>query len=100
MLLLRGLESLLLNPSPECLEAVRPFLCLHAFSLCDSSNNLHVISRGECMRVRDSLCFSEWALALSLPSVTLPVCEELPIVPDECIGRYSYDTTFQPETEN
>ena len=85
MQLLNGL--LFLNPTPECLEAVNPFLCLHIFQLCDARGNLRTTLREECLRIRETACFSEWARALSiLPPGTLPVCEDLPDSSDECIG--------------
>ncbi len=83
--LLNGL--VLLNPSPECSEQIRPFLCLHIFGLCDTSGNLHTTLREECLRLRDSVCSSEWTTAMSLlPLGTLPVCEDLPDADEECAG--------------
>ena len=83
--LLKGV--LLLNPAPECLESMRPFLCLHIFGLCDTSDNFHTTLRGGCLSVRDDVCSSEWRTAMSfLPPDALPVCEDLPDEVDECTG--------------
>ena len=79
----------LLNPTTECLEELTPFICLHIFGLCDTSGNLHTSLRGDCLKIRDSVCPSQWAVAMSvLPPGTLPVCEDLPDVTEECIGEY------------
>ncbi len=78
-----------LTPTRNCLERIRPFLCLHIFGLCDTSGNLHTTPRGECLRLRDSVCSSEWSRALSfLPPGTLPVCEDLPDMDEECTGNF------------
>ena len=84
---------LLLNPSDRCLEGVQPFLCLHMFSLCDTGGTLHTTLREECLDVRDNLCAAEWErAAFLLPPGTLPVCEDLPDLTDECAG-VSYKTS-------
>ena len=77
------------NTSLECSEEIQPFLCLHMFGLCDASGNLHTSSRGECLRLRDTVCSSEWARAVSLlPSGNLPVCEDLlSNTTDQCTGN-------------
>ena len=86
--LLNGL--FFLNPSPECLETVRPFLCLHVFGLCDSRDNFHTTLREECLRLRDGVCSAEWIAAMSLlPPEALPVCEDLQDSTEECIGKFS-----------
>ena len=39
------------------------------------------------MSLRDNVCSSEWESALRLlPQGTLPVCDDLPDVTDECTG--------------
>ena len=74
-----------LNPSLECEERVRPFLCLHIFGLCDSNNTHHTTLRHECTELRDNVCAREWSTAVDfLPIGTLPVCENLPDLTDEC----------------
>ena len=83
--LMSGLSFL--NPTPECLERVRPFLCLHIFGLCDANGVHHTTLRGECVSLRDDVCSREWESAVRLlPPGTLPVCEDLPDVTDECTG--------------
>ena len=82
-----------LNPSnPQCNEAMIPFLCLYIFTLCDADGHLHTIVRGDCLELRDNICIEEWSQAAALlPPGSLPVCEDLPDVTDECMGRcYMY----------
>jgi hypothetical protein len=78
----------LLNPSPQCREAIMPFLCLYTFTLCDSSNNLHTILREDCLGLRDDICAEEWIQAVGfLGNGILPICENLPDGVDECSGK-------------
>ena len=86
MALINGLSFL--DPSPECREAIMPFLCLFIFSLCDSRNNLHSILRNNCLELRDDICLDEWSQAVGfLGEGVLPVCEDLPDAVDECTGK-------------
>ena len=87
MNLVNGLSFL--NPSPQCREAIIPFLCLYIFTLCDSSNNLHTTLREDCLELRDNICAEEWSQAVGFlgPGV-LPLCEDLPDITDECIGKF------------
>ena len=89
MNLVNGLSFL--NPSPQCREAIIPFLCLYIFTLCDSSNNLHTTSREDCLELRDNICAEEWSQAVGFlgPGV-LPLCDDLPDITDECIGKFAY----------
>jgi hypothetical protein len=83
--LVNGLSFL--NPSPQCREAIMPFLCLYTFTLCDSSNNLHTILREDCLELRDDICAEEWNQAVGfLGNGVLPVCEDLPDITVKCIG--------------
>ena len=86
MLLVNGLS--LANPSEECFEAIIPFLCLALFPLCDSDNNLRTILREDCLSLRDDICVEIWRGATQIlgPGV-LPICEELPDISRECIGK-------------
>ena len=87
MNLVNGLS--LLSPSPQCREAIMPFLCLSIFTLCDSSNHLHTILREDCLELRDNICAEEWRQAVTLLGArVLPVCENLSDSADECIGQY------------
>lgn len=85
-LLTEGLP--LLNPSQECMDIIRPLICLHLFGLCDTNNDLREPVMETCLDVRDNICTREWSVALMFlgPGV-LPVCEELPDQRDECIGK-------------
>ena len=88
MSLVNGLSFL--NPSQQCSEAIMPFLCLSIFSLCDSNNTLHTILRQDCLDIRDDVCDSVWSQAVSfLGDGVLPVCEDLPDVIVDCIGRFN-----------
>ena len=74
--LLFGLR--LLDPTPECREAVEPFLCLYVFGLCDSSGELYLPSSGECETLTTETCAREWTMAQSLlGSDQLPQCNSL-----------------------
>ena len=85
-LLVNGLSFL--NPSPQCREAIIPFLCLYIFTLCDVDGHLHTVVREDCLELRDNICIEEWSQAAALlPPGSLPVCEDLPDATDECIGR-------------
>ena len=64
-----------LSPSPECREAVVPFLCLFLFGLCDTSGLSLQPTSAQCLD-RDRLCEEEWRLAAVLQD--LPDCESLP----------------------
>ena len=88
MTLVNGLS--ILNPSQQCSDAIMPFLCLSIFNLCDSSNTLHTILRQDCLDIRDDVCDSVWSQAVSfLGDGVLPVCEDLPDVIVDCIGRFN-----------
>lgn len=75
------------NPSANCLERIQSFICLHIFGLCDTSGDLHVTTREECLSLRDSVCSDVWMTILSVSQQpgTLPVCEDLPYEMEECI---------------
>ena len=84
-MLLQGLP--LLSPSPECEEAIRPFICSYLFGSCDSDNQPH---RGSqtcrlrkterwcvCMRVGTSEGVSRWRRPIQL--CWSPARERMPI---------------------
>ena len=69
-----------LNPSAECVAAIRPFLCLYLFGVCDSSSQLRQVSFSECVDLRDDICATVWSAAVGfLGDSVLPVCEELSV---------------------
>ena len=75
--LLTGLQ--LLNPSEECQAAIVPFLCFYSFGLCDSSNQPHLPSIEDCVRIGNQTCAAEFRTAISLVGrENLPQCETLP----------------------
>ena len=82
-MLIRGLP--LLSPSPECEEAIKPFVCLYLFGSCDTDNQLHQATQADCLRLRDGVCAQEWALATNfLGEGTLPDCNSLLQQDDQC----------------
>ena len=86
--LINGLSFLTPPPTPECREAIMPFLCLSIFQLCDASNNLHTILRQDCLALRDDVCMKEWSQAAAfLGAGVLPICKDLPDIIDECVGK-------------
>ena len=78
----------LLVPNPECVAVIRPFLCLHAFGLCDIEGAFHGPTMENCLQVRDITCPSVWTRAVDFlgPGV-LPECEFLPNITEECTGK-------------
>ena len=84
-LLLNGLSSPLISASPECEEAVLPFLCLYLFSLCDSNGTLYQPSSMDCVTISTVVCAREWIIATNfLGQEALPQCELLPVATIEC----------------
>ena len=47
------------NLSPKCDVALRSFLCLHLFGVCDG-NSLFLTTGATCSLVRDEVCEREW----------------------------------------
>ena len=83
--LLVGLQ--LLSPSPMCLTAALPLLCLYYFGLCDSSGELYLPSSGECETLTTETCAREWAMAQTLLGIDqLPQCNSLPATSTLCNG--------------
>ena len=70
---------------------IKPFLCLSIFPLCDNEDNVHTILKETCVELRNRTCAREWIAATALLNSfnlqNLPVCEKLPDVSDECIGK-------------
>ena len=84
-LLFNGLSSPLISASPECVEAVLPFLCLYLFRLCDNDGTLYQPSSGDCMTISTVVCAREWAVATEiLGQERLPQCESLPMTSILC----------------
>ena len=92
-----------LAPSAECLAAIRPFLCLYSFGLCDSTGQLRQVSSNECVDLRDDICAREWNAAIVFFGAgALPVCEELSSFSDSCMSDTSSMSGFgePPSVEN
>ena len=78
-----------LDPSPECTEAVVPFLCFYIFPLCDSSGRPYQPSAAECTTVIDGICAREFELVASfVTSDQLIQCQRLPETTLECNGNW------------
>ena len=73
-----------LDPNPQCMEAIKPFLCVSVFKLCDSSNQLHTVLREDCLALRDDVCADIWDF---FDAGVLPVCENLPSATNDCTGK-------------
>ena len=96
-LLINGALSFL-NPSAECLAAIRPFLCLYLFGVCDSSSQLRQVSSSECVDLRDDICATEWSAAVGfLGPGKLPVCEELSVQMADKSCSVNSTSTFSEE---
>ena len=72
-----------LNPSPQCEEAVTPFLCLFLLGLCDSSGVSIEPTSGQCEELRDGVCSTEWSTAQAI-GMDLPDCGILPTEQSTC----------------
>ena len=93
-----GLNSL--SPSPECREAVVPFLCLLLFGLCGSTSGLPLQpTSAECLDIRDRLCVAEWRLVAGLGLIDLPTCEDLPDEQVSCLASGDSMTNESDSTE-
>ena len=81
-LLVTGLE--LIKPSPECQRVALPFFCLYLFGLCDNSSGVSIYPTTEqCEEIRDVICPTEWATALSF-DFNLPDCKIFPMESPSC----------------
>ena len=84
-LLLAGLQHL--SPSLECVTAIKPFICLYLFGLCDASNQLRQVSWADCERIRDELCVEQWKAATTfLEEGVLPDCSTFEDHDIQCTG--------------
>ena len=78
----------LLDPSPECLEVVVPFLCFYIFPLCDSSGRPYQPSAAECNTLTGGICAQEFETAAAfVTGDQLPQCQLLPETTLECNGK-------------
>ena len=78
----------LLNPSPECMQAVVPFLCSYIFPLCDSSGLPYLPSSVQCREIINGICANEFDVAEMLAGESqLPQCQLLPEATRECNGE-------------
>ena len=84
-LLLVGLQYL--SPSLECVTAIKPFMCLYLFGLCDMNNHLHQVSQRDCERIRNELCMEQWKKAtMFLGEGVLPDCSAFEDHDIQCTG--------------
>ena len=86
-----------LNPVPECMEQVIPFICLYTFGgLCSDSSKLYRLSSEECFAITDNVCAREFESARQLVhSDQLPQCQLLPNTSIECNGKLE-QWSFKP----
>ena len=76
----------LLSPTPECVDAIKPFMCLYLFGLCDAKNRLHQVSRAECVRLRDDVCAGPWKIVSDVQAGALPDCSTFEDQEIQCLG--------------
>ena len=61
--------------SDTCASEVKPFLCLYFFGLCDSLSGVsYQPTASQCRHLRDSVCSTEWQLAVAF-GLQLPDCD-------------------------
>ena len=79
---------LLLDPSSECEVAFRLFFCLEQFGLCDDNNQLHQVTRTDCMRLTTDVCSREFTLARNfLGEGVLPSCDSFLDQEIQCLSK-------------
>ena len=79
---------LLVSPSSECEVAFRLFLCLKQFGLCDDNNQLHQVTRTDCMRLTTDVCSREFTLARNfLGEGVLPSCDSFVDQEIQCLSK-------------
>ena len=84
--LLLGLS--LLSPTPECVAAIRPFLCLYLFGVCDTDNRSYQVTQSSCIRLRDDVCAQEFVQAEEIVGQgMLPNCDDLLQQEEGCQGK-------------
>jgi len=83
----------LLNPTSECMQVAKPFLCLYMFGQCSSGEEI-LPSPDQCEAVRNSACAVEWQRAVAILGMNqLPQCESLPSTSEElndCLREFKY----------
>ena len=82
--LLTGLQFF--SASPECVTAIKPFMCLYLFGSCDANNQLRQVSQSECMRLRDDVCAEPWERINMFQEGALPDCSTFVDQEIECLG--------------
>ena len=91
----------ILSPSQECVTAIKPFMCLYLFGLCDANNQLRQVSQTDCVRIRDELCVEQWKAATMIPGVMLPDCSTFEDHDIQCTGTVkSYILTITLEIKS
>ena len=73
--LLQGLSGLV---SEECSAAVMPFVCQYAYPPCDRNGSPLLITKEQCVNIRDDVCANEWRIAITTEfGALLPTCEAI-----------------------
>ena len=73
----------LLAPSSECVAAFQPFLCLMLFGLCNSNNQLHQVTRTDCVTLTTDVCSKEFNAAREF--LELPSCDTFEDQETQCL---------------
>ncbi len=62
------------NPSPECLQEMLPFVCLNWLGLC-GDEDLVLPTTSQCEDIQDRTCDREWK-QMAATGVLLPDCDD------------------------
>ena len=84
--LLTALDLPVLSASPECVTAIKPFMCLYLFGSCDTDNQLRQVSQSECMILRDDVCAVPWKTINAFQEGALPDCSTFGDQEIQCLG--------------
>ena len=89
-----------IKPSAECRSAVIPFLCLYTFGACGENSDDYRPTEAQCMKIRDTICESEWKTAAQLLAKfgqpPLPDCSSLGQEGLDCDGKVSIVLSLCP----
>ena len=78
----------LLRPSPECVAAFQPFLCLELFGSCDANNQLRQVTQADCVRLTTDVCSGEFNFARTiLGEGVLPNCDSFKDEEIQCLSK-------------
>ncbi len=94
---LLGLQGL--GASSACQAEATTFACIYAYGPCSSSGVYLQPTLSQCEELRDSLCRTEWELAINF-GTALPDCDQFPANPAICAQSDNITTNTSISTEN